>query len=217
MGKGIRAIWQCPKCKKTRRVLVNLSLDIPATLEHQLSKRALASKDVILMGALWDTSTTYCECGWMISYGQTSFDKMKARIAELEAALQPFADFVKTFPPPDPGRITTEGALSAGANFEDPAVGDLIQITFAHFRHAADIMKKEPEVAVAKKKPAVAKVTKEEKKDIEDLIRHVVGAVDYDHAKNLSKETAEEPELVAGRMRELVDLVHRRFTVKRRG
>ena len=63
----------CPHCKKGEiRIKVELFLDIPFRLAHQLSKKNLRSKDVKIEGANWPKEMLYCThpgCG-MITKGK---------------------------------------------------------------------------------------------------------------------------------------------------
>lgn len=53
---------KCPRCgRDTLRVKVNLFLDIPQALAHNLSKGDLRAKSVRVEGADWPKSVTYCE------------------------------------------------------------------------------------------------------------------------------------------------------------
>lgn len=63
---------RCPKCRGKARVLVELYLDIPAELEHLLSKKNLRRKDVKVMGAGWPKCRYYCAkgCGWSLSWDE---------------------------------------------------------------------------------------------------------------------------------------------------
>lgn len=56
------------KCahRGTLRLKVSMFLDIPAIMNHGLSKTALRSKDVRSDGVDWPNSLLYCtRCGWM--------------------------------------------------------------------------------------------------------------------------------------------------------
>ena len=61
----MNAVTRCPRCKKGEiRIKVELFLDIPFSLAHQLSKKNLRSRDVVLEGANWPREYLYCsECG----------------------------------------------------------------------------------------------------------------------------------------------------------
>jgi hypothetical protein len=62
-------------------------LDIPSSMEHRLSKRNIASKDVVSMGVMWDLSTSYCPCGWSMSLRAKRFDELLAANAKLRAVI----------------------------------------------------------------------------------------------------------------------------------
>lgn len=81
--------YPCPKCgKDTVRTQVDLTLDIPSALEHRLSKRNIATKDVVPMGATWDLATSYCPCGWSMSLSAKRFDTLLAKNAKLRAVAE---------------------------------------------------------------------------------------------------------------------------------
>jgi hypothetical protein len=50
----------CPKCGKDVRIHVKLFLDILASMYANLSKKALRSADVHILGAGWDDITLVC-------------------------------------------------------------------------------------------------------------------------------------------------------------
>lgn len=56
------------------------------------------------------------------------------------------------------------------------------------------------------------------KKQIEAMVRDIVGAVDYDHAKNLDPKTAEEPKHARKELARLVSVAedHMRRAVPKR-
>ncbi len=52
------------KCEHVFRIKVELFLDIPLSMEHRLSKKNIASKEVKVDGANWPKQMIYCEkCG----------------------------------------------------------------------------------------------------------------------------------------------------------
>jgi hypothetical protein len=60
----------CTKGSHNMRVKVDVFLDIPAHLVHNLSKGSLRSKDVKIDGAGWDRMLVYCtKCGVSQYYG----------------------------------------------------------------------------------------------------------------------------------------------------
>lgn len=80
--------YLCPKCgKDTVRTQVSLTVDIPSSLEHRLNKRNIATKDVVVMGASWDTAASYCPCGWSMSLLKTRLDDLHAEVERLRAVL----------------------------------------------------------------------------------------------------------------------------------
>lgn len=85
--------YLCPQCgKDIVRTQVDLTVDIPSSMEHRLSKRNIASKDVVPMGATWDLATSYCPCGWSMSLRAKRFDVLMAENARLRAALRGVVD-----------------------------------------------------------------------------------------------------------------------------
>lgn len=87
-----RAGYPCPKCgKDTVRTQVSLTVDIPSALEHHLSKRNIATRDVVVMGASWDSAASYCPCGWNMSLLKTRLDTLLAEVERLRGALFPIA------------------------------------------------------------------------------------------------------------------------------
>ena len=79
--------YLCPQCGKDAvRTQVDLTLDIPSSMEHRLSKRNIAAKDVVPMGAMWDLAASYCPCGWSMSLRAKRFDVLMAENARLRAA-----------------------------------------------------------------------------------------------------------------------------------
>ncbi len=64
----VRTYWirmvRMKRCPHEWRVKVELFLDIPLNLRHQLSKKNLRSKLVQVDGANWPKATAYCaKCG----------------------------------------------------------------------------------------------------------------------------------------------------------
>lgn len=57
----------CPKCGKLLRMQVSLFLDMPSDLQGQLSKKALRTKAVQILGAGWPSAYYYCSCGWVLN------------------------------------------------------------------------------------------------------------------------------------------------------
>lgn len=58
----------CPKCGKDLRMMVDVTMIIPATMESRLTKRALQQKGVELYAANWPRQCKLCpNCGWSIS------------------------------------------------------------------------------------------------------------------------------------------------------
>lgn len=59
---------RCPRCRRnTLRVMVDLFIDIPASMQHNVSKTKLRSRAVRVDGARWECATTYCghpSCGY---------------------------------------------------------------------------------------------------------------------------------------------------------
>ena len=81
--------YPCPECgKDTVRTQVSLTVDIPSALEHHLSKRNIATRDVVIMGASWGTVSSYCPCGWNMSLLKTRFDTLLAENAKLRAVAE---------------------------------------------------------------------------------------------------------------------------------
>ncbi len=52
-----------------------------------MTKKNIATKAVVPMGAMWDLATSYCPCGWSLSLRAKRFDTMNAENAELRAQL----------------------------------------------------------------------------------------------------------------------------------
>lgn len=85
--------YPCPKCgKDTVRTQVSLTVDIPSALEHHLSKRNIATRDVVVMGASWDTASSYCPCGWNMSLLKTRLDTLLRENAKLRAVAEAARD-----------------------------------------------------------------------------------------------------------------------------
>lgn len=75
--------YACPKCGAyTVRTQVSLILDIPTEFEHRLSKKNITKAETVIMGASWDTSMSYCVCGWSMSLLKTRLDEFNAVLAE---------------------------------------------------------------------------------------------------------------------------------------
>jgi hypothetical protein len=81
--------YLCPRCgKDSVRTQVDLTLDIPSALERRLSKRNIATKDVVPMGASWEFAASYCPCGWSMSLRTKRFDTLLAENAKLRAVAE---------------------------------------------------------------------------------------------------------------------------------
>ena len=80
--------YPCPKCgKNTVRTQVSLVMDIPSALEHRLSKRNIATRDVVVMGASWGSAASYCPCGWTMSLLKTRLDTLLTENTKLRAVV----------------------------------------------------------------------------------------------------------------------------------
>src|SRR5574342_102061 len=93
----------CPKCNKYLRMKVNLFLDIPASLERKLSKKALRTKQVIVDGAGWDTVLYYCEnskCGYMLNLKTKKIQKKKRVQKKKKQYSQISSDIRTDYPSP---------------------------------------------------------------------------------------------------------------------
>lgn len=78
----------CQKCSNELDMLVNVTLVIPSSLENLISKKAIATKAVKIMGVDWDAATYVCpKCGWHESGVLRYTKKLEARIKELEEQL----------------------------------------------------------------------------------------------------------------------------------
>lgn len=83
---------KCPKCNNSTRMLVDLFLDIPSSLNHGLNKKALSTKEVKIIGANWEGSHIYCTCGWNLSLQKKRIDILMTRIQELESFVTNVSD-----------------------------------------------------------------------------------------------------------------------------
>lgn len=82
---------KCPHCGSGTRMHVQAVISAPGELAHQFSKKNLRSKEVYLMGVLWETADYICAsgaCGKLVLDGYGNYvTGLKKRVTELEAVL----------------------------------------------------------------------------------------------------------------------------------
>lgn len=82
---------KCPHCGSGTRMHVQAAISAPGELAHQFSKKNLRSKEVYLMGVLWETADYICAsgaCGKLVLDGYGNYvTGLKKRVTELEAVL----------------------------------------------------------------------------------------------------------------------------------
>ena len=52
---------KCPECGKELYMNVNVSIDLPSSMESQLSKSNIRKKEVEIISASWDSSYYFCK------------------------------------------------------------------------------------------------------------------------------------------------------------
>ncbi len=78
--------FNCPKCSGPMRMQVQAVISAPSNLAHRLSKANLRSKEVYLMGVLWETANHICTnpkcCHVLDGYGNyvTNLEKEVRRL-----------------------------------------------------------------------------------------------------------------------------------------
>lgn len=88
-GWGSVAAGHCEKCGSEIRRGVSLSLDIPITLDNNLSKKRLRRRDVRILGADWCYGYYYCPKGcYALQLTMKAHEKYKKEIEELKAEIQ---------------------------------------------------------------------------------------------------------------------------------
>ncbi|MCY1367803.1 hypothetical protein D9M69_547510 [compost metagenome] len=83
--------YHCPHCGSDGRIQVQAVISAPAALAHQFSKQNLRSKDVRLMGVLWETMDFICgneKCQRVTDGYGNYVTNLKKRVEELEAKLK---------------------------------------------------------------------------------------------------------------------------------
>jgi hypothetical protein len=90
---------KCIHCGGKTRMQVQAVISAPGELANQLSKKNLRSKEVYLMGVLWETADYICaepNCGRLVLDGYGNYvTNLKKRVKELEASLADTLDFVE--------------------------------------------------------------------------------------------------------------------------
>ena len=81
---------KCPYCGSGTRMHVQAVISAPGEREHQFSKKNLRSKEVYLMGVLWETADYICaepKCGRVLDGYGNYVTGLKKRVKELESRL----------------------------------------------------------------------------------------------------------------------------------
>ena len=84
---------KCIHCGGKTRIQVQAVISAPGELAHQFSKKNLRSKEVYLMGVLWETADYICvepNCGRVLDGYGNYVTGLKKRVKELEARLAEF-------------------------------------------------------------------------------------------------------------------------------
>lgn len=80
----------CIYCGGKTRIQVQAVISAPGELAHQFSKKNLRSKEVYLMGVLWETADYICvepNCGRVLDGYGNYVTGLKKRVKELESVL----------------------------------------------------------------------------------------------------------------------------------